>query len=116
MKRLSQEYAADQGFYYMVDFTLRELLNNAAEHGNELVEERMIECSLLLSDEELIIEVIDQGSGLKSEDLSLLAKESDLLRKRRRGLLTITNFGFELNNISSGIIARYKMNRSNTMR
>jgi len=49
--------------------TIGEAVGNAAEHGNELLEERTILVEFIRKDEEVLICVEDEGSGFSEQKL-----------------------------------------------
>lgn len=80
---------------FMINFVLRELLINAVEHGNKLVREKKVTCFASYSDNEIYINISDEGKGFALDKLDNCSKKNTL-RKRRRGLFTIKDMGLSV--------------------
>jgi hypothetical protein len=113
---------------FKINFVLRELLNNAVEHGNAFDAKKQVFLRIGLTDDMLIFTVRDEGPGICPEDTledaadapkhdetyhTICANESlerlkhaaddEALANRRRGLETIKRLAFELE-ISGNIV------------
>lgn len=107
---LSKNYEKnDSEFFSMVDFVLRELLNNAVEHGNGMIEEKWVSLSIVITSEELLIDVHDEGIGNKFQRHIQNQDMADNLRVRNRGLIAIQDFGFILESVEGHVKAKYKI-------
>ncbi|MZP29962.1 hypothetical protein GTO91_09625 [Heliobacterium undosum] len=81
---------------FAVDFALRELLNNAVEHGNKMDPAKQVRCHLFLDEKSVSLDVWDEGKGFcleKAVDDDVL---QDLMRERNRGLEIIGLMGFSI--------------------
>lgn len=71
---------------FQINFILREILNNAVEHGNQFNERKKVFLEIYLEDLFLKINVWDEGSGIKISDKEFDQNDVDsLLRERQRG-------------------------------
>jgi len=75
--------------FFKIDFILRELLNNAVEHGNHFQVDKRVHCRIDYSDYQLTLQVSDEGEGFSVTDDTLSTYDTDdtdiLLRDRNRG-------------------------------
>lgn len=88
----SEEKIINKGVIFKISFMLREILNNAVEHGNKFDESKFIYCEVVKVDSLLHFIVKDEGQGI------VFTKEEskeDVLRVRTRGILLINDYGFE---------------------
>ncbi|MCX7747647.1 MAG: ATP-binding protein [Clostridia bacterium] len=83
---------SDKQIIFKIDFVLRELLNNAVEHGNKMDFTKNILCILRFSREYLLIRIIDQGEGFTFEGFF----NDNPITERKRGISTIAAMGFNL--------------------
>jgi len=93
---------------FMINFMLRELLNNAVEHGNENDKSKSVYCEIDYDYPYLSFKVEDEGKGVIT-----LKKEydiDDLLRERNRGMELILKYGFIVNIDGNKVHAIYEMN------
>jgi serine/threonine-protein kinase RsbW len=101
----------DEHLVFTINFTLRELLINAVEHGNKMVKEKEVLCVVSYTDNGISIDVYDEGNGFKLESrMSEIAKE-DILRLRGRGIYIITKMGFVLNVETGHVKANMNFNK-----
>lgn len=103
---------------FFVLFALRELLNNAVEHGNGLQYQKKVCVAMELSKRGLEIRVCDEGAGLRLN--RVIRENAELpsqpprnqhpahLPERSRGLSTLLEMGFEIGNRDGAVIARLK--------
>ncbi len=78
---------------FKINFMLREILNNAVEHGNHFAEDKFTNIVVKLQHEGLVFEVRDQGDGFKLEPDFHIRNN---LRERQRGYETITEMAFKI--------------------
>ncbi|ABZ84243.1 hypothetical protein HM1_1673 [Heliomicrobium modesticaldum Ice1] len=91
---------------FVVDLALRELLNNAVEHGNKLDPAKQVRCCLSLDEKSVRLDVWDEGTGFcleKAVDDDVL---QDLMRERNRGLEIIGLMGFSITVIGNHVVAQ----------
>ncbi|MBF4695397.1 ATP-binding protein [Fusibacter ferrireducens] len=78
---------------FKINFMLREILNNAAEHGNHLDLNKKIDIKVSLIHEGLKFEVRDEGDGFKlNPDFHI----KNNLRERQRGYETLSEMAFKI--------------------
>lgn len=71
---------------FKINFLLREIMNNAVEHGNKFSHEKMVLCRISKESHDLILEVIDEGEGIVLSDQTFDTDDMDtILRNRNRG-------------------------------
>lgn len=80
---------------FRLNFMLREILNNAVEHGNEFNEEKMIYIEVSIDGSLLITTVRDEGDGIQLEPTHEHNMDY-ILRERRRGITLVKQYQFEL--------------------
>lgn len=104
--------AVTQKLLFIMDYTLRELFNNAVEHGNGLQSSRMVKYQLRFTGEFLEISVADEGNGfvLPPENKEVTSEMG--LSERNRGLSSLKTIGFELNINRNGINVRLDIRNS----
>ncbi|MBM7866065.1 hypothetical protein GTO89_06095 [Heliobacterium gestii] len=81
---------------FAVDFALRELLNNAVEHGNQMDPAKQVTCRLAISEQQVCLDVWDEGAGFCLENAVDDEVLQDLMRERNRGLEIIGLMGFSI--------------------
>lgn len=93
----------DNSILFKISFMLREVLNNAVEHGNQFSDDLYIYHKVEYIDNRLIFTVKDEGAGIVVEP----STNEDELTKRTRGLATIVDFDFEIEIIGSEMKITY---------
>lgn len=78
---------------FRINFMLREILNNAVEHGNRFDRTKKVMLSIKYEDGVLFFRVQDEGSGI---DYNRHGINDFVLRERNRGYEVIKNFDFEV--------------------
>jgi len=80
---------------FRINFMLREVLNNAVEHGNAFNEEKSIFIEVNIDGSKLITKVRDEGEGIYLKP-SHENNMDYILRERRRGINLVEQYQFEL--------------------
>jgi anti-sigma regulatory factor (Ser/Thr protein kinase) len=80
---------------FRINFMLREVLNNAVEHGNRFNKNKRIWIEVALENRLLITKVQDEGEGIKLES-TYEHNMDNILRERRRGISLVRQYQFEL--------------------
>lgn len=83
-------------FLFIIDYALRELLNNAVEHGNQMSRDKTVRFRIILSRDELAVDVWDEGTGFDLYRFLEETKDTGTLRTRKRGLKSVRELGFWL--------------------
>ncbi len=96
----------DQHIIFTINFALRELLINAVEHGNKMIEEKKVTCKVNYSDNYMCIDVFDEGEGFKLEKRMLEIEKEDVLRLRGRGIHIMAKMGFNISVDNNHVSAR----------
>ena len=71
---------------------VEEALMNAIKHGNQLDPEKDVEVISQLADDQLIVEITDQGEGFSPEEVPDPTAEENLELPSGRGLMLMRNF------------------------
>lgn len=82
----------DRHILFKLNFMLREILNNAVEHGNSFDPHKKVHCVIEYNKPELKFSVSDEGQGIKRSETI----DADYKRERQRGYPTILEMGFEI--------------------
>jgi anti-sigma regulatory factor (Ser/Thr protein kinase) len=91
----------------VIDFALRELLNNAVEHGNEMNPAKKVSGRVDYSRGRLLLEVFDEGPGFTLTPKML--KIGPFLEDRGRGLAILVRIGFRVRATRKGVRAEWKV-------
>lgn len=87
----------DSSMRFTTIFILRELLNNAVEHGNHFDPQKKVFLSIIHKDYRLILKVRDEGEGIDLPENNYDTEDQDiLLRTRNRGYQILTQLATEL--------------------
>lgn len=86
---------SDEGLLFRTSFVLREILNNAVEHGNGFDETKKIDCHIAYDSPYLKIKIKDEGEGFQVNESYYDALDNDK-RERHRGLKLIEELKFEI--------------------
>lgn len=78
---------------FRINFMLREILNNAVEHGNRFDRTKRVLLKVRYEDYMLYFTVQDEGTGI---DTTRHGINDFVLRERNRGYEVIKNFDFEV--------------------
>lgn len=104
-----QRYRFTRSFIFLLDFTLRELFNNAVEHGNLLHQNAKVRVWICYHDQTLEIKVGDAGKGFELTPLTTVSPSEDYLPQRNRGLASVQVLGFELRSDHGLVNARLNL-------
>ncbi|MBN2221391.1 MAG: ATP-binding protein [Vallitaleaceae bacterium] len=78
-------------------FLLRELLNNAVEHGNRFHSDKKVLLQIALEDFSLQLEVKDEGQGITLPEVNFDSEDQEnLLRTRNRGYQLLSQLATEI--------------------
>lgn len=86
---------SDESLLFKLSFVLRELMNNAVEHGNRFDLEKTVTCAIIFQHPILEIIISDEGEGFIMNDVYYDALENEK-RERRRGLKLIEDLNFDI--------------------
>jgi len=99
---------------FNINFVLRELLNNAVEHGNCFQEGRQVTCTLTYGEESIEMLVQDEGVGecrfkrpFQGLDPAPGAEENQVIREWNRGLWLVEQLGIKVHTQEKQCIAIY---------
>lgn len=88
-------------FLFVIEFALREVFNNAIEHGNELNSEAFVEYSIFVDQKGISLELKDEGREFEITKDFNFERFEDIIQNRNRGIQTIKDLGFSIE-ISNG--------------
>ena len=112
MSNISNDLPVEYGdIIFNVTIALRELLNNAVEHGNNMDIKKTIICELSCDERTLCIKITDQGLGFDISNVIDKLYTKPLDRQRRRGIFMVKNLGFIVESVGSQVIAKLNINR-----
>lgn len=110
---LREMYHLDKAVLFRISFMLREIINNAVEHGNRFDEDKLIHVQVSMSEDSVSFRIEDEGEGFTLQVLEQIPDH--YLRVRNRGIYLIKEFGFEIE--VSGQVVRihmpYEINTNN---
>lgn len=94
---------------FKINIMLREVLNNAVEHGNNFDETKNIYCKISLTNDIFHFEVQDEGDGFVVNEFFVL-DDGFAMKTRSRGLELIEKYGFEYKFNNNKVIVKYDLN------
>ncbi|MCX7712006.1 MAG: ATP-binding protein [Clostridia bacterium] len=100
---------SDHHIEFITNFVLRELLNNAVEHGNGLTEEKKVTCEVSYVDKMLHLDIADEGSGFDIREILERQSQEAIDGTRGRGIEMIRRIGFVLDSAGNHITAHLNM-------
>lgn len=86
----------DTKMLFKINFVLREIMNNAVEHGNKFDEEKKITCEVFVENNVLSFEVEDEGEGIDLSSNPFSVDHDYILRERNRGMKVIEDLNFRI--------------------
>ena len=100
-----------QDTIFIIIVALRELLNNAVEHGTKLDGNKRVFCELNYDGKAVYVKVTDQGQGFDLFNVldEIMKKSQD--RERCRGICMITSLGFYVYTIGSQVVAKLNIQK-----
>jgi anti-anti-sigma factor len=95
----------------IIEFALREIMNNAVEHGNKMDINKNIEYEINISEDSIIFGVSDEGDGFNLNETIKSIKQEKIDRKRRRGLILLIGIGFKICVNKGNVCAKLNYNK-----
>ena len=105
----------EKGLYISSDklmalhFAMRELFNNAIEHGNKLDENKVVSYKIIISDKHYEAWVYDNGSGYDLQCIIDQERVETSDRQRNRGILALYDMGFKMNAVPGCVKIRFSL-------
>ncbi len=99
-----------QNTIFKINVMLREVLNNAVEHGNKFDENRMVYCRIELDKEIFTFIVRDEGEGCIKDQFYNVG-DGFTMKLRSRGLDLITKYGFKYKFNKNEIVLKYMLDK-----
>lgn len=96
-----------KSFLFKLSVVLRELLNNAVEHGNRFDPDKHIFCEIRYLKPTVEITVVDEGEGIGFDEALLLDEEA--LTQRSRGFKMLKKMDFEFQIDGSKVLVSYHL-------
>ncbi|MBC9783599.1 ATP-binding protein [Heliobacterium chlorum] len=94
---------------FIIDFALREIMNNAVEHGNRMDVSKRVLCDVRVEGQRIYLAVTDEGSGFELNKAIPENVLQDLTRERNRGLQIISLMGFTVSVLGSSVRAELSL-------
>lgn len=86
----------DKNLLFTINFVLREVLNNAVEHGNRFDESKKINITVDYTPPKIIFIVQDEGDGFTMDEEHVSQDVNYVLRERNRGMQLIRDMNFDV--------------------
>ena len=98
MDQIENEFTMiDARQLFKINFMLREILNNAVEHGNHFQLDKDVFLEVVYEEPILAFLIKDEGEGVNKSDIDPDKLDADfLLRERQRGYQTIREMDFDI--------------------
>lgn len=102
--------------FFNIEFMLREILNNAVEHGNQFDLEKKVKCRIDYNAPVMSFRVKDEGPGITPDNLQREMNDpKSLLRDRSRGHQTLIDMDFILKIEGNEITILFNLNQEVTI-
>jgi len=101
-----QRITEEQNIIFRINVMLREVLNNAVEHGNKFDENRMVCCKIEYDEGVFTFIVKDEGLGFNYDEFYNM-NDGFTMKLRSRGLDLITKYGFKYKFNKNEIVLKY---------
>ena len=113
VKKIMASATADNYFTqpnqkFLIDFVVRELLNNAVEHGNQNDSKKSVTYRLKNEADHIEISVSDQGNGFDLKEAIRRDQDSGPDSVRNRGLLAALKLNWKLSVQGGTVTARFE--------
>jgi len=86
----------DKNLLFTINFVLREVLNNAVEHGNRFDEAKKINITVDYDPPKIVFIVQDEGDGFSMDEDHVSQDVNYVLRERNRGMQLIRDMNFDV--------------------
>ncbi len=86
----------DKNLLFTINFVLREVLNNAVEHGNRFDESKKIHITVDYELPKIVFTVKDEGDGFTMDEDHVSQDVNYVLRERNRGMQLIRDMNFDV--------------------
>lgn len=99
-------------FLFNIEFMLREILNNAVEHGNHFDPKKEVSCKIEYNVPIMSFLIKDEGQGIDPNNLQVESHDpKSLLRERNRGHQTIIDMDFDIKIDGNAVIILLNLNQ-----
>lgn len=98
----------DKSNLFKINFMMRELLNNAVEHGNKFDERKVVSCLVEYDSNSLKFQISDEGTGI---EINTSIDMGDDIRKRNRGYETIAEMDFEIDIRGNSVLITFDLDK-----
>jgi len=89
LDRIFSEFCLDRNYFNNVFLALSEAVNNAIVHGNSLDRNKNVAVGITLINNQLLIEVVDEGEGFEYEFINDPTSTKNLKKDNGRGIFLI---------------------------
>lgn len=106
LMNLKNELLIPDEKFYNIMIAVTEAVNNAVNHGNKLISEKIVEFTVRANKDEMYIKVTDQGDGFDPDKIADCTDPENLLKSSGRGVYIIKELmdEVEINSSSNGTI------------
>lgn len=105
---IKEKCGLEKPVLFRISFMLREVINNAVEHGNLFDESKKVEIVVECFETYMLFKIKDEGPGFSLEVLNHIPDQH--LRVRNRGILLVKEFGFELDVVNKIVMVNMPLN------
>lgn len=100
--KISEQYQINPDLYGNILISLTEACNNAIVHGNKLISDKFVDVSYYCRNNELILEIIDEGEGFDFKNLPDPTSPENIEKVDGRGIFLIKNLSDKIEFFNNG--------------
>ncbi len=100
----NEKIQPNEKILFFIEYAIRELFNNAVEHGNKFVKQKLVHYSFNYSKDAFSIKVKDEGESISFKSDKNIIQE-DILRDRKRGFESLLDLGVKIEIEEDGVQA-----------
>lgn len=104
------ESGLDKGYFNRVLLGLSEAVNNSIVHGNKLNVDKLVHIHILVSDNNLSIQIIDEGNGFEISCINDPTCFENIKKERGRGIFLIRQMADDIRYYDGGRKVMIKYN------
>ncbi len=108
---MDERLGIEQSILFKIDFMLREMLNNAAEHGNEFAKDKFIRLRVEYVEPLLTFYISDEGAGIFLDEEYFSDECHLILDDRNRGYAIVKKLNFDIEIDHNTVIISMKLTR-----
>ncbi|UCD63765.1 MAG: ATP-binding protein [Candidatus Zixiibacteriota bacterium] len=99
-------YGADESVIADIAISVSELVINAISHGNEALEDKMVDVSISRNGKNVTITITDQGCGFDPGEIADPLADENLLKEAGRGIFIVRSLmdKVEIDSVDDGTV------------